>query len=308
MSVHIETPTFESVPLSKQFGLDIALKMEAFQPSGSFKMRGIGALMRGLMQGERPVSHFFSSSGGNAGFSTAVVGRQLGCAVTVFVPTSTKAHVIDAIKGQGADVVITGAAWDDTHAAMLAAVGDTPGAAFVHPFDDPRIWAGHATMVAELRRQSTAVPDAIVLSVGGGGLLCGVLEGLHAQDDAWARVPVVCVETHGAASFAAALAAGQLVTLDKIATVATTLGARRVCQRALSWSFEHRCVSALVSDDDAIEGAKLIAAAHRVLVEPACGAAVAALPQVRKLVGDHVKRVLVIVCGGVGGRADFNFS
>jgi L-serine/L-threonine ammonia-lyase len=306
--VHIVTPTFDSVALAEKFGFDsVALKMEAFQPSGSFKMRGIGALMSALMA-RGNVTHFISSSGGNAGVTAALIGRQLGVKVTVFVPETTKEHVIATIKLQKATVVVSGASWDDTNRAALAEVANDPTAAFVHPFDDPHIWDGHASIVSELVGQ-TSVPDAIVLSVGGGGLLCGVIQGLQAAaPPAWGNVPVVAVETHGAASFNASLRAGQLITLEKITTVATTLGARRVCSRALELSREHRVVSVLVSDEEAIEGARALATFHRVLVEPACGAAVAALPLVREaLVGVDVKRVVVIVCGGAGGRADFRF-
>jgi L-serine/L-threonine ammonia-lyase len=305
--VHIVTPTFDSVALAEKFGFDsVALKMEAFQPSGSFKMRGIGALMSALMA-RGNVTHFISSSGGNAGVTAALIGRQLGVKVTVFVPETTKEHVIATIKLQKAAVVVSGASWDDTNRAALAEVANDPTAAFVHPFDDPHIWRGHASIVSELVGQ-TSVPDAIVLSVGGGGLLCGVVQGLQAAAPAWRNVPVVAVETHGAASFNASLRAGQLVTLDRITTVATTLGARRVCSRALELSREHKVVSVLVSDEEAIEGARALATFHRTLVEPACGAAVAALPLVREaLVGVDVKRVVVIVCGGAGGRADFCF-
>lgn len=112
-----------------------------------------------------------------------------------------------------------------------------PGVGLVHPFDDPLIWQGHATMIAELRRQLATPPDAIVLSVGGGGLLCGVLEGLHAVDDAWTGVPVVCAETTGTASFAAAVNAGHLVTLDKIDSIASTLGAKRSVRSFVSITF-----------------------------------------------------------------------
>ena len=82
-------------------------------------------------------------------------------------------------------------------------------------------------MIAECRRQMSIVPDAVVLSVGGGGLMCGVLEGLHAIDDAWTNVPLICVETTGTASLAAAVRAGELVTLDKIDSIAASLGAKR---------------------------------------------------------------------------------
>ena len=94
---------------------------------------------------------------------------------------------------------VAGNVWDEAHARTLQEA-TRPGVALVHPFDHPIIWSGHATMIAECRRQMSIVPDAVVLSVGGGGLMCGVLEGLHAIDDAWTNVPLICVETTGTAS------------------------------------------------------------------------------------------------------------
>jgi L-serine/L-threonine ammonia-lyase len=89
------------------------------------------------------------------------------------------------------------------------------GHVHVHPFDHPDIWQGHSSIVAELNHQlHGAKPDAIILSVGGGGLLNGVVEGLQAVG--WGDVPVVAVETEGADSFAAACKAGKLVTLPAI--------------------------------------------------------------------------------------------
>jgi L-serine/L-threonine ammonia-lyase len=149
--------------------------------------------------------------------------------------------------------------------------------------------------------QSGARPDAVVLSVGGGGLLCGVLEGLHRND--WADVPVVAVETEGAASFHAAVAAGKTVELDAIASVATSLGAKRVCERALQWSREHAIDSVLVSDADALDACERFLDDHRMLVEPACGASLA-LAYGRAPVLQRFDHVLVVVCGGVTATID----
>jgi threonine dehydratase len=97
--------------------------------------------------------------------------------------------------------------------------------AMLHPFDDPLLWEGHATLVDEIVR-SGEKPEAIVVSVGGGGLLSGVVEGLRRHD--WTNVPVVAVETVGADSLARSLEGGHLVTLDAITSIATSLGAKQV--------------------------------------------------------------------------------
>src|SRR6185437_12144230 len=101
------------------------------------------------------------------------------------------------------------------------------------PFDHPLLWEGHASLVDEMLEAGPA-PDAVVVAVGGGGLLCGVAEGLarHGLN----MVPIVAVETQGAASFAAAMDAGRPVALDRIDTIASSLGARQVCGEAFQWS------------------------------------------------------------------------
>jgi L-serine/L-threonine ammonia-lyase len=137
----------------------------------------------------------------------------------------------------------------------------------------------------------------VVLSVGGGGLMCGVLQGMHAMG--WHDVPLVAVETLGAHSLNAAVAAGQPVTLEAITSVATSLGARRVCDRAFEWTRQHEVIATTVTDDEAVRACLDVADEHRIVVEPACGAAVAAAVQRRAPVLQSASDVLVILCGGV---------
>jgi len=140
-------------------------------------------------------------------------------------------------------------------------------------------------------------PGALVVSVGGVGLLCGVLEGLHQKG--WKDVPVLAVETEGTASFAASVRAGRLVTLDRIAYVATTLGARTVAAEALAWTQRHPITPWVVTDRAAVEACLRFADEHRVLVEPACGAALSAgYGRAAPLQGREP--ILIIVCGGAG--------
>ena len=139
-------------------------------------------------------------------------------------------------------------------------------------------------------------------AVGGGGLLCGVLEGLHRVG--WADVPVLAVETEGAASFHASIVAGRSVTLDAIRSLATTLGARTVTPRLLEWATRHEILSRTVTDRQAVDGCRRFLDDHRVLVEPACGAALALCYDRHP---DLVARgpVLVEVCGGAGVNREF---
>ncbi len=143
---------------------------------------------------------------------------------------------------------------------------------------------------------SGAKPEAVVLSVGGGGLLCGVIEGL--QRNNWTDVPIVAVETEGAESYAASVREGHLVELAAITSIATCLGARQVCNQAYMWSKTYPIKNVVVSDKSAIAACERFIEDHQVVVEPACGASLAVVyDNVPEL--SSFSSVLVIVCGGV---------
>ncbi len=169
-------------------------------------------------------------------------------------------------------------------------------ALYVSPFDHPLIWQGHSTLIDEIVEEIGA-PDAIVLSVGGGGLLCGVLQGLQRHD--LGATPVIAVETEGTASLAASLKAGELVTLDKITGVAKSLGAKTVAQQAFEWSRQYPVQSVVVTDAEAITACLRFADEHRCLVEPACGASLSVAYQRHEVLAS-ARRIVVIVCGGIG--------
>jgi L-serine/L-threonine ammonia-lyase len=291
MPLHIQTPYLRSQIASRRLGANIRLKLDALQPSGSFKLRGIGAACEARhAAGAR---RFVSSSGGNAGIAVAYCGRELGVPVLVVVPESASARARELIRVEGAEVVVHGVSWAEANAFALAAVGADD--AFVHPFDDPVLWQGHATMVDEMAATGPK-PDAIVLAVGGGGLLCGVLEGL--ERNGWHDVPVVAVETEGADSYARSIAQGHAIELPAITSIATSLGAKRPCDAALDWATRHAIHPVVVSDAQAVAASLRFLDEHRILVEPACGAALAALEQPVPVLAS-ASDIAVIVCGGV---------
>ncbi|KAH0625441.1 hypothetical protein JD844_014958, partial [Phrynosoma platyrhinos] len=210
---HVVTPVLESVALSRAAGTKVYMKMENVQPTGSFKIRGIGYFCHQVNAGVpfTPLLRLFT--GGNAGLAATFAARKLGIPITVVVPKSTGEVTVKRLEEQGAEVEVFGQAWDE---ANLRAVELTKQAGYViiHPFDHPLVWKGHNSIVKELRDSLDAKPGAIVLSVGGGGLLAGVVSGL--QEVGWLDVPIIAVETRGADSFNAAINAGRLVTLPAI--------------------------------------------------------------------------------------------
>ena len=291
MALHIDTPLLNSRALSLHSERAIWLKLEALQPPGSFKIRGIGLACEEYAR--RGASRFISSSGGNAGIAVAYAGRQLGIPVIVVVPETTSARARALIAQEGAEVIVHGAAWQEANALAQAML--TQQDAFLHPFDDPLLWQGHAGMIDEVASAGLK-PDAVVLSVGGGGLLAGVAEGL--QRNGWNDVALVAVETEGAASLAAAVAAREHVALPAVSSIATSLAARQVCAQAYAISQTRPLHSVVVSDKAAVDACQRFITDQRLVVEPACGAALAAVygkvPQLAPY-----RNVLVIVCGGV---------
>ena len=244
-----------------------------------------------------------SSSGGNAGHSVATVGLKLGIPVDVFVPVTTKPMMVDKLKQRKANVIVEGENWNAADALArkeLARVGD--GAYYIPPFDDPLIWDGHSTIVDEVAAdvaagRLTSVPDAIVLSVGGGGLLRGVQLGLRRHG--WVNTKIFAVETTGAASFAAAAKSNpvQPVNIGAITSVATSLGALQVTPAVLEPTIIET-ESIVVEDVDAVRACIDFLGTHRALVEPACGTALAVLTAPYNEAFRGMSNVVVIVCGG----------
>ncbi len=290
MTLHIETPLLASNALAIA-GQSVWLKMEALQPSGSFKMRGIGHACE--TYAARGARRFISSSGGNAGIAASCAGKRLGLPVLVVVPETTSERARALMRSEGAEVLVHGASFQEANALALSMVGEQD--AFIHPFDDPLLWTGHASMIDEVAHTGLR-PDAVVLSVGGGGLLSGAVEGM--VRNGWHDVPVIAVETGGADSLAQAMAADALVELPRIASIATSLGARRVSQQALDLTRRHRVRSVVVSDEAAVAACMRFMDDHRIVVEPACGASLAAVYDKADVLAGCA-RVLVIVCGGV---------
>jgi L-serine/L-threonine ammonia-lyase len=203
----------------------------------------------------------------------------------------------------------------------------TPAAAFIHPFDHELLWQGHSTIIDELM-EAGVVPDAVVgprcrssssssispltqmlalsacdrlhssnqvCSIGGGGLYIGLALGLRRHG--LGHVPIVAVETIGCDSMSSAVRQGEHVTLPAITSIATTLGAKKIADKAwqLCQSHPTRCVT--VTDAAAVHACRRFLDDHRVLVEPACGAALAAVyGNASELRG--FQRVVVVVCGG----------
>ncbi|KFY45124.1 hypothetical protein V494_01132, partial [Pseudogymnoascus sp. VKM F-4513 (FW-928)] len=148
---------------------------------------------------------------------------------------------------------------------------------YVPPFDHPDIWEGASSLIPELEKQmkSEGGYDGIVCSVGGGGLLVGIADGLR-QAGRTKQVGILAVETEGAASLAACLEEGKVVTLGGISSIATSLGCVKVADRAYEVAMQEGVQLAVLSDAQAAMGSVHLADLERIMAEAACGVSVAA--------------------------------
>lgn len=219
--------------------------------------------------------------------------------------------MITKIRAAGAsEVVQFGASWVEADTYLRTELmpsakerGEEP--VYVPPFDDKEVWKGHSGMIGEIAEQLDGKPDVVTCSVGGGGLFCGIMQGLDERFPSTSSSPpprVLAVETRGADSLALSLANNELSTLPAITSKATSLGARTVCARAFEYARRENVRSVVLSDEEAMEGCLRFAEDERMMVELACGVGVAMCYGGRlKEVVDGLteeSRVVVVVCGG----------
>jgi threonine dehydratase len=280
-------PYVRHTPTLRLYG-DVWLKLELMQHSGSFKARGACNRLFSAADHELEAG-VVTASGGNHGLGVAYAARRRGVAATVYLPDSAPQSSERRLVGYGATVVRKGSAFDDAWALALEHQRSR-GALLVHPFEDREVIAGQGTIGLELLEQLGRL-DTVVVAIGGGGLIGGIG---FAIKSLLPSVRVVGVEPTGATAMKESLAAGHLVTLSRVATIAGTLAPRAVGPNTLALARRYVDDIVLVTDDEMRAGMKQLWDDARLLVEPAGAAAVAAV------LNGHVVaegRVAVLVCG-----------
>ncbi|XP_052717622.1 serine dehydratase-like [Crassostrea angulata] len=297
--IYIETPAILSTPLSNSTGFKVYLKLENLQVPGSFKIRGIGNLcQKAVLKGCKRV---VCASGGNGGLAAAYAARLLNLPATIVLPTTTPDFMAQKIREQEATVEVQGSVWDESNQYAMTLAKD-PECLYVNPCDHPDIWEGHESLIVETKQQLPCPPDVVVASVGGGGLLCGVIQGM--QRVGWGHIPVVAMETEGADCLNVSLRENKVATIPAITSVAKCLGALTPCTKVFELCQKNKVISKLCTDKQAINACLKFADDHRQLVEPACGASLAAVYsgilkdlQTQGQLGE-IKSALIVVCGG----------
>lgn len=290
-------------------------KYESEQPSGSFKLRGIGHFIGNQIDKSRKEGfqdvHVFSSSGGNAGLAAAFASKYYNVPCTVVLPKlSYKPSVAAKLESYGATVLIKGEHWGEanaflqTYATEDKSKGQYP--ILCHPFDHPLIWEGHSTMIDEIVQElgsgKLAKLKGIVCSVGGGGLYCGIVEGLKRNN--LNNVTVLAVETKPAPTFSKAIEANNVVTLESVKTIATSLASPHIASEALKNYNSHPTKVELMDDSDAVKGTIDYYETFNKVTEPACGVTIATALSRSDLLEQHFGQlesddiVVFVVCGG----------
>ena len=283
------TPLVPSVTLSERLKTNVYVKLELFQKTGSFKVRG--TFNKALSMEPQPHDRGLTTvSGGNNALAVAYTARALDLAAIILMPESTPAAVIEAARGYGAEVRFAATA---AEAFAQAAELERDGWTYIHPFDDPALMAGQGTIALEILDDVPQMTD-LILSIGGGGLMAGVGTVIKALKP---LVRIWGVETQGADAMARSLAAGKIVTLEAITSIARSLGAPAPSERTFAMAQQFLESVTVVSDKDALDAARLLLDRLKVLAEPAasCTWAAAGRLQGQFSPGRHV---VLLLSGG----------
>ncbi len=268
----------------------LTLKLELLQVTGSFKARG--ATNRLLATPKREIANgIVAASGGNHGLAVARAGATAGVPTTIFLPTNASPAKIEKLKGWGAETVVIGEVWDKSNVEALAFAAER-GAAYFHPFADPLVVAGQGTIGLEILNQDPGV-DAVLIAIGGGGLISGVATALKALKPS---VRIIGVEATGSPTLKRSVEAGRTVTLERVTTSVATLACARTDDAILD--IVRRMVDdiVLVEDEEMREAARWLWFELGLAADLSGAAALAAL-QTGRLKFPAGARGCAIVCG-----------
>lgn len=289
------TPTVDNRILSDRFNANVYLKLELLQNTGAFKVRGAFNKMLTLTEEERERG-IVAVSGGNHAKAVAYAAKKLELKALILMPEFTPENYLRETRNDGAEIELF-----PTLADAFERAGEyvNDGLVLIHPFDDALVIAGQGTAGLEILEDVPQVTDVIV-SVGGGGLSCGVAMAIKAFKP---DVNIWGVETKGAESMAKALDAGRIIELAEISSIAKTLGAQSVGRLNFALAKKYLEGVTVVSDEEAVTELFYLLDRAKVLTEPATSCTLAAAERLRGNFGPD-SHVVLILCGGNIGLND----
>jgi len=285
--VAVRTPVVESPALSRRFGREVYLKLECFQPTKVFKIRGAYNKISQVTS-----KNVVAASSGNHGMAVAYSSRLLGKKCTVVVPETAVQEKVNTIEEFGAEVVKFGR-YSSERESKAREITEASGAVFIPPFNDRDVMAGQGTCGLEIAEQLKEF-DSIIVPVGGGGLISGISVAAKSLNPA---CRIFSVEPEGADKLSLSLKAGRIVRLESPHSIADGLIPNSVgemgfeiCRRNVDGSF-------VVSDEEVVSAMGLMAKEAHVFAEPSGAAPVAALVAGRDV--DRLgRRVVCVISGG----------
>lgn len=288
--VAVRTPLHRFLAREAPHGNEIWLKAESLQRTGSFKLRGAYNAVAGLGEEERQCGVITYSSG-NHGQAVACAAALEGVRAVIVMPEDAMPIKVELTRRWGAEIVFAGRTSLDRQQRAMELIAEH-GYIVIPPFDDARIIAGQGTAGLELLEQLPGV-EAVVVPVGGGGLISGISTAVKALRP---EVTVIGVEPEGGADAKASLESGRLVTLDRVETVADGLRTSRIGE--LNFATIRECVDRIVtvSDEEALLAVGLLANEAKLVVEPSGAVAPAAVLFGRT--GLEGTRVAAVISGG----------
>jgi threonine dehydratase len=284
------TPTVRSEYYSQKLGANVYLKLEIFQPTHSFKVRGALNAVLSLPEGQRKKG-VITASQGNHGMGVIYAAKLSGVGATVYLGKNAAPSRVDALRELGGEVVLYGDSWDEANRRAME-VAANEGKAFIHPFNDPNVMAGQATIVVELMQQLPKI-DTVIASIGGGGLISGIISATRHFSP---TTKVIGVETVGADSMYQSWKAGQIVELPAITSVATSLGARRTEPTQFEIVKAYAADVVAVPDEAAVASAFEFLQEEKLMVEPAASCILAALTD-GQIPVEAGSNVVAVICG-----------
>ncbi|HEV8593135.1 MAG TPA: threonine/serine dehydratase [Pyrinomonadaceae bacterium] len=289
------TPVVRNAGLGDKLGTNIYLKLELLQKTAAFKVRGAFNKILSLSEAEL-TRGIVAVSAGNHAQAVAYAANKLGHRALILMPEATPVNYIEKTRGYGAEVELFPTLSDAFAAVKEYELG---GYVYVHPFDDPLVIAGQGTIGLEIMADVPAATD-IVVSIGGGGLACGIALAAKALNP---EIRIWGVETRGADAMARALDAGRIVELPNAASIARTLCAPAVGHLNFELAKELLEGVTVVDDAAAIESLFYLLDHAKVLAEPAASCTLAAAEVLRPKF-DRSSHVVLVLCGGNIGMSD----
>jgi threonine dehydratase len=285
------SPCARSETLSRLTGTSAYLKLENLQMTGSYKERGALNKLQSLSDAER-ARGLIAASAGNHAQGVAYHAGRLGVAATIVMPETTPIMKVANTRAHGARIVLHGSSYDEAYAEARR-LEQVEGLTFVHPFDDPAVIAGQGTVGLEILEQ---VPDveAVVVPVGGGGLVSGI--GVAAKT-LRPSVRVIGVETEVLPSMLAAVEAGKPVTLEPATSLADGIAVKRAGDLTCEHVKQYVDEIVTVSEEEIASAILYLLEKEKTVVEGAGAVAAAALMQ-RRVRGLEGKRTVAVVSGG----------